>query len=67
LIAIWKATLKIIAIAAKMVGYQPVKRGDMNENLPGPVSNPRIIVPERFVMNEDTSKFLTILSHLSAR
>jgi hypothetical protein len=40
-----------------MVGYQPVKRGDITENFPGPVSNPRITVPERFDKKDVTSKF----------
>jgi hypothetical protein len=49
-----------------IVGYQPVKRGDITENLPGPVSIPRITVPERFDKKEVTSKFLVRFSHLSA-
>jgi hypothetical protein len=64
--AIWKATLKITATAPMMVGYHPVKSGDITENLPGPVSSPRITVPARFDKKEVISKFLVRFSHLSA-
>jgi len=50
-----------------MVGYQPVKRGDITENLPGTVRSPRIIVPARFDKKGVTSKFFVKLVHLSVK
>ena len=49
-----------------IVGYHPVKTGDITENLPGPVRIPRITVPARFDKNEVISKLLVKLAHLSA-
>ena len=49
-----------------IVGYHPVKTGDITENLPGPVRIPRITVPARFDKNEVISKLLVKLVHLSA-
>jgi len=50
-----------------MVGYQPVKRGDITENFPGTVRLPRITVPARFDKKDVTSKFYVKLVHLSAK